>query len=108
MIRNLQREHREWAQYNFPEQWDHPHQPVLGVCEEAGELAHAVLKWQQNIRGRADHHFTEMRDALGDIFIYMLSFANVMGWDLQDIIANVWEGVKLRDWKRFPENGIDA
>jgi NTP pyrophosphatase (non-canonical NTP hydrolase) len=107
-IRQMQLQHDDWARHNFPMQYDNPHQPALGICEEAGELAHAVLKWQQNIRGTAEEHFEEMKDALADTFVYMMSFANVMGWDLQDIITSVWEKVKQRDWVKFPRDGVSA
>lgn len=48
--------------------------PLLGMCEEAGELVHAVLKMSQGIRGSESDHADAIKDALGDILIYLIDF----------------------------------
>jgi NTP pyrophosphatase (non-canonical NTP hydrolase) len=57
-----------WAAKNF----DH-FAPKLGIIEEAGEIAHCLLKRVQGIRGFDDpHHFeTKLTDGLADIMIYV-------------------------------------
>jgi NTP pyrophosphatase (non-canonical NTP hydrolase) len=62
-----------WSVRNFGEQ--PVVNPILGMIEEEGELAHAVLKSQQGIRGSADHHRAAALDAVADCFIYLANFA---------------------------------
>jgi NTP pyrophosphatase (non-canonical NTP hydrolase) len=105
MISRLQAEHKEWLEHNFPNQQGHD--PLLGIMEEVGELSHAYLKNTQGIRGMV--HIAEARtlmaDALGDIFIYMLSFSNTNGFNLENCINKAWLTVKERDWVHYPVDG---
>lgn len=48
-LTEFQNEVKAWTDKNFPD--DHPHQPLLGIAEEVGELCHAHLKMEQGIRG---------------------------------------------------------
>ncbi len=106
-IARLQQEHKEWLAHNFPQQqpWD----PFLGMVEEVGELAHALLKYKQAIRGHKDmdpdKFKDEVVDSLGDLFIYMMSYCNSNNLDLEYIITKVWDKVKYRDWKADPVTG---
>ena len=102
-IHDIQAEHHEWEQANFPDK--KPHQPVFGMVEEVGELCHALLKSEQCIRGDAEKHQADAKDAIGDVFIYMLSFCTMNGWSFTEIAEETWEQVKARDWKRNPESG---
>jgi NTP pyrophosphatase (non-canonical NTP hydrolase) len=63
-----------WVNLNFP---PYPgeipgNDSILGLIEENGELAHAHLKAKQGIRGTPEEHEAAMRDAIGDIVIYLL------------------------------------
>jgi len=102
-ISAMQDSHRAWVQYNFPGQpaW----QPLLGICEEAGELCHAHLKGEQGIRAVGPE---KKEDALGDIFIYMMSYANAEGLDLESCILKAWAEVSQRDWRKYPKTGMPA
>jgi NTP pyrophosphatase (non-canonical NTP hydrolase) len=102
-ISEIQREHWEWEKANFPNK--QPWQPVFGLIEELGELAHAELKAAQGIRGDAWQHEAEAWDAVGDIVIYLISYCNGKGWDLEHIIEETWAQVRRRDWKANPETG---
>jgi NTP pyrophosphatase (non-canonical NTP hydrolase) len=62
-------------------------QRLLGALEEVGELSHAVLKMQQNIRGSTEQHLNDMRDALGDICIYLADFCGRSGISMRDAYA---------------------
>jgi NTP pyrophosphatase (non-canonical NTP hydrolase) len=79
---------------------------LLGALEELGELAHAHLKMEQNIRGSNGQHFANKQDAIADIIIYLADYCWRSGIDLDLIMRQTWDAVKQRDWKRFPENGI--
>lgn len=81
----LQAEQREWSLANFG-----PHDeiaPLTGIMEEKGELAHALLKSHQGIRGAPEQHREAALDAIGDIMIYMSDLFNCRGWDLGEEVA---------------------
>lgn len=69
----IQKEHREWSQKNFPDQ--KAHHCLLGMIEEVGELAHAQLKFEQGIRVNEDH-IAARKDAIADIALYLIGFCN--------------------------------
>jgi len=100
-IRNMQVEHDTWVTHNFHNQPSY--QPLLGIGEEVGELMHAHLKAEQSIRNIDD---SAKADALGDIFIYMMSYANAEGLDLEGCILKAWGEVKQRDWIEHPVSGV--
>lgn len=74
-LKELQAECNEWQNYNFPHT---PASDVLhGVAEEFGELCHALHT------GRT----REQVDAIGDIGIFAINFANKMGIDILDVVS---------------------
>lgn len=97
----LQQEVREWADRNFPEA--KPHMPLLGLTEEVGELAHAHLKLEQNIRMEEDHLAGKF-DAVGDVLVYLADYCGRNGIDMQDAIEHTWGKVKQRDWQANPND----
>ena len=105
-VREMQAQHRTWLAHNFPEQV--PHHGLLGICEEAGELSHAHLKGEQGIR-HTPQEIADMKiDALGDIFIFMLSYGNSNDIDIASAIEQTWsEIVSRRDWIADPM-GVNA
>jgi NTP pyrophosphatase (non-canonical NTP hydrolase) len=100
----LQAEAKVWTDHNFPNA--QPFEPLLGISEEVGELHHAWLKKFQGIRGTKSEHDSNMGDALGDIIIYMLHFANIEGFDLEFEVGKAWDIVRQRDWKANPTTGV--
>lgn len=66
----ITKERKAWVDKNFPP--DNPDHSKLGMIEEMGELVHHYLKMQQGIRGTDEEHLAEMKDAVGDLVIYML------------------------------------
>ncbi|MBU1067448.1 hypothetical protein KKE60_06645 [Patescibacteria group bacterium] len=104
-LNQFQREHKKWTDHNFPDApaW----QSFVGAVEELGELAHAFLKLTQGIRGAKEEHIAEMRDAIGDVIIYLSHFCNVHGFLLSKIIDETWTEVRKRDWKKYPGNGVE-
>ena len=100
-LKQLQREHREWLAHNVPNQL--PHAALLGVQEEVGELSHAHLKMEQGIRGDKEKHTADKKDAIGDIVIFLSSYCNTNGFDLEECVEDAWAHVKKRDWIKDPE-----
>jgi NTP pyrophosphatase (non-canonical NTP hydrolase) len=97
MIARIQDEQKKWQEYNFP--GSGANEAFKGIVEEIGELAHADLKETQGIRVDEDH-IENAKDAIGDIVIYLMSYCNYRGFDLQSIIKDTWEDVKERDWQK--------
>lgn len=108
-LNRVQRELLAWQKHNFPKNssW----QSLLGVGEELGELNHAYLKRSQGIRGTEEEHIAKMRDAIGDIMVYLIDFANKVGeesgkkFNVEEILQETWQHVSSRDWVKFPKNG---
>lgn len=102
-LRDLQDQAKLWIEHNFSSQ--STYQPLLGVVEEVGELAHAHLKREQNIRINEDHE-AKAKDAIGDVIIYLTNYCTLQGWDIEKIVEDVWAEVSKRDWVANPEEGV--
>lgn len=81
-------------------------EPLLGIQEEVGELSHAFLKKHQHIRGSDGSHDEEMKDAVGDILIFLSGFCHANGMKLERAFSDAWARVATRDWNRFPGDGV--
>ena len=101
-LKQIQKEMIEWVDHNFPGR--EPWEPLLGIQEEVGELSHSFLKRHQKIRTNEDHD-AGIKDAVGDILIYLLDFCNGQGINAQDILTETWNSVKERDWQKYPSSG---
>lgn len=101
----VQQESQKWREHSFPPEHRTAELQALGVCEEAGELAHAVLKMKQGIRGSDVDHMNEAADAVGDIVIYLAGLCTSLGLNLQSSVYKAWLDVARRDWKANPETG---
>ena len=104
-LNTLQVEHEAWERRNFPDSADNVFHSLAGMTEELGELAHAVLKAEQGIRGSEAKHMMEAGDAVGDIFIYCAGLCNKLGLDMDFEVTKAWKQVKARDWNTNKESG---
>lgn len=104
MLGKLQAEIRDWRMYNFPDTTYL--QQFMGIVEEVGELSHVMLKEAQGIRRNTDDVDAEIKDAIGDISIFMINFCDLHGWDYEKILAQTWETVAGRDWRNNPKDGV--
>lgn len=103
MIKTLQALQERWSDYNFGPQ--PPSKCFYGLVEELGELAHSSLKASQGIRVNEDHEAKE-KDAIGDIFIYLMGYCNSRNFDLAEIVEDTCREVFARDWIKYPEDGL--
>ena len=96
-LEQLQKELKPWSRHNFGNRpsW----QPLLGLSEEVGELAHHFLKQAQGIRLNENHR-EEMKDAVADILIFLADFCNAEDINMQDELNKVWPQVRKRDFKK--------
>ena len=104
-FRELQSQVGSWSLKNFGE--DPPVWKFVGMVEEVGDLAHALLKKKQGIRITEDHE-AKAKDAVGDLLVYTADFCDRMSYDMQEIIEKVWAKVSKRDWKADPSKGGEA
>lgn len=106
-MRDIQAAHFEWASRNFPmpDEGRQILRCALGVSEEAGELAHAILKADQGIRGNQSKHDEDAKDAIGDIVLYAMHLCSLKGWDLHSIVQDTATKVLERDWQADPDSG---
>lgn len=103
MLSKLQREVQEWGKHNFPDAV--PLMAFLGMVEELGEMAHAILKAWEGIRGTPEQHEAEKRDAIGDLIIFLAHYCAMSGIDMEQEVQKTWAKVKKRDWQKDKENG---
>jgi NTP pyrophosphatase (non-canonical NTP hydrolase) len=102
----LQEESQKWRDHSFPPEHRTAELQALGICEEAGELAHAVLKRAQGIRGTDLEHQHDERDAVGDIVIYLAGFCSSRGYNFEHCVKTAWYQVAARDWDKHKQNGL--
>lgn len=108
-LRDLQEQHLAWSSYNFGKvKGDRSKAPLgmLGVMEELGELAHAMLKQHQNIRGTSAEHEEKMKDSVGDLVVFLADVCTSLGFDMQEIVETTWTEVSKRDWVKYPKTGL--
>lgn len=70
---------------------------ALNIAEEAGEVARAVLKRVQGIRGTHEHWTTEIRKEAADVMISLMCLAQIEGFDLGEAVDERWDTVIARD-----------
>lgn len=81
---------------------------LAGVAEEAGELAHAVLKNTQKIRGMEDpEKYREAAgDAIADMMIYAIQICTKLRLDWYTLLsATAYDEVMKRNWTKDPSAG---
>ena len=109
-MKEIQDEIVEWSHRNFGQvpndQIPLRISSLLGMVEEMGELAHAVLKWTQGIRGTPEEHQEAIRDSIADLLVFTLDFCGRNGMDAQQLLEDVWPKVKQRDWKNNAVTGV--
>jgi len=107
-LTDLQDKVGKWAARNFPADTSRGRlRCALGVAEEAGELAHAVLKRDQGIRGDESAHIAAAKDAIGDIVVYLMDLCSREEWDFGEIVAYTVDHVTKRDWIADPMSGTE-
>ena len=107
-IPELQHDSHVWRQANFPDTANDAHLQLLGVVEEVGELSHSELKMRQGIRGTAEEHTENAKDAVGDIIVYLAGYCSARGFSMQECIEKAWGEVKDRNWVKNPDSGTGA
>lgn len=108
-LKTVQNEIIQWSERNFG---DEPNEAIplrissfLGMVEELGEIAHAVLKWTQGIRGTQEEHKLAVEDGVADLLVFTLDFCARNGMDAEELLEAVWAKIKQRDWVKNNQTG---
>ena len=80
-------------------------QMLAGVVEEVGELAHALLKHDQKIRGFEDDvkYREAAGDAIADAVVYLNQLSTLLRLDFGTLVSGTAHEVMQRDWKAEPD-----
>lgn len=105
-LSDLQVELARWQSRNFGGATTE--QAALGVCEEAGEIAHAVLKASQRIRGMGDPEAVReaVGDGIADCAVYLVQLATLYRLDFGALLEGVAHDVMKRDWTANAADGV--
>lgn len=96
-LATLQQRVHDWRKAAYPDTRGIELQ-ALGVAEESGELAHAVLKFKQGIRGYDfEKTHDEVGDAIGDIIIYAMGVADQLDISVEEALYKTVEHVINRN-----------
>lgn len=87
-------EYAAWHQRNFPDSTSEIQ--GLVVAEEAGEVARALAKRSQRVRGTHDKWTRKIREETADVVLAAFSLARLEDFDLEEAVAERWEEVKQR------------
>ena len=71
------------------------------LAEETGELVAAVRKNAKGGSVGSGSKIGCVKEELADVFIYVLSLANMHGLDLEEAFREMEEINKRREWKRL-------
>jgi NTP pyrophosphatase (non-canonical NTP hydrolase) len=85
-------------------------QMLAGVVEEVGELAHALLKHDQKIRGYDDDvkYREAAGDAIADAVVYLQQLCTLLRLDFGTLVSGTAYEVMKRDWTTNPGNAHEA
>lgn len=96
-----------WQERNFGQVTTF--QNLAGITEEVGELAHAILKNSQSIRGLDDSALkTAAGDAIADATIFQIQLCTALGLDWWSLVSETALHVMERDWVNDPSGGKEG
>jgi NTP pyrophosphatase (non-canonical NTP hydrolase) len=87
-----------WRKNNFPDGGSSVLDGALVLSEEVGEVARAVLKRHQKIRGSYEEWSVQIQKELADVIIAAHAIAGVEGFDLDDAVKQRWETISQRNF----------
>jgi NTP pyrophosphatase (non-canonical NTP hydrolase) len=100
-LHDLQGRIAQWQSQYFPaaEEWE----LVLGVCEEAGELAQCVLKMKRGIHPER-YNAERVKDSIGDVIVFLIGICIQRGWNIAEVLSDTVKEVLERqfDQRRIP------
>lgn len=78
----LQKQNRVWADHNFPDRYHNTWMPLMGICEELGEIVEAYDELNSHFgQDKKD----KLIDGCADIMIFMSDYCNLHEIDMDQI-----------------------
>jgi dCTP diphosphatase len=99
-MNNYQEQIRKFAEERNWGQFHNPKDLLLGLVEEVGEFRN-IIKWvndEESIKKAITDNKDEVKDAIGDMFWFLASLANVCDVDMEEAIKMTIEDNR----KRYP------
>ena len=87
-----------YSKRNFGEHYGSGYRNLIGVMEELGELAHAQLKGEQNIKHTQEEILLMKIDAVGDILIFLANYCDSQGLAMGDCVLSALNEIEKRDF----------
>lgn len=114
-LEDFQEDVAQWSAHNFEPRYPDMKAVVdmVILAEETGELARAIVKTHQGIRGSAEQWRVEAMKESGDIMVMLANIANSVGFSLTGALEERWAEVRQRDFKKdtighgMPDGGDD-
>lgn len=100
-LREFQTMCSEWQKRNFGDHFGTGYRNLLGVSEEVGELCHAHLKGEQNIKHTPEKIIELKKDAIGDIAIFLMNYCSSQNLDFQECVEHAWNQIKDRVYEKI-------
>lgn len=115
-LRDLQQQVALWAQERWPDRTDYDGSldlPFYRLVATAGVMAAVVATLAEGVLfdpdtdERVDPEICrdELRAALGEMVVFAIEFAARNGWNIDDIVREVWTEMRGEDWTRYPRPG---
>lgn len=98
--RALQQSAHAWSLDKWPD--EDVLSDALGVAEEAGEIARAVLKRRHGTRGSHDDWTAQLRTEAADVLLVLMVLAEREGFDLMCAAHQRYQEIKDRDVNHDP------
>jgi len=86
----------------------YPMRVYLKVYRSLGKVARGMLKNRQGIRGSSSEHHVAIRSGIRTTLAHLGHFLRLMVPDQptpEQVLAEKWESVRLRDWRKDPTRG---
>lgn len=97
-----QTEMREWLARELPGSGPDPRARTLLLAEEVGEIARAVSKRHEGIRGTYAEWTANLRDEIADAAICLYALADCEGFDLNEVVRERVAIVTARRYATAP------
>lgn len=95
----------DWSRKNFGPHHSTGYRNLLGLSEEVGELCHAHLKGEQNIRHTPEEVIFLKKDAIGDVLIFLCNYCDSQGFSIEDCAESAWAEIQNRNYQHKREGG---
>lgn len=95
-VRKVQSLTHDWRMDQFPDTT--PKDQLIGAMQEVGELCEIEAKSTFEYQEFGGDNDAELQKELGDIFVYLMGYASLRGFDVDECIEMAANEVLTRNW----------